>query len=149
MRISDWSADVGSSVLRVAVGHIVDEPDDADDIRLRLAPRDRLDRARDRTRAAHVPLHHVHARTGLETDAAGVESDALADEDDRRVARIAAVPAHREQPRRARRALRDAEQRAHRSEERRVGKECVRTCRSRWTAYAEKKKTTKNLQQKK
>src|SRR3546814_10645838 len=25
--------------------------------------------------------------------------------------------------------------RSHRSEERRVGKECVRTCRSRWSAY--------------
>src|SRR3546814_16108191 len=29
-----------------------------------------------------------------------------------------------------------------RSEERRVGKECVRTCRSRWSPYHEKKKTT-------
>src|SRR3546814_18936470 len=27
-----------------------------------------------------------------------------------------------------------------RSEERRVGKECVRTCRSRWTPYLKKKK---------
>src|SRR3546814_20477944 len=29
-----------------------------------------------------------------------------------------------------------------RSEERRVGKECVRTCRSRWSAYHSKKKKT-------
>src|SRR3546814_20096921 len=29
-----------------------------------------------------------------------------------------------------------------RSEERRVGKECVSTCRSRWSPYHEKKKTT-------
>src|SRR3546814_15900369 len=28
-----------------------------------------------------------------------------------------------------------------RSEERRVGKECVRTCRTRWTPYHSKKKT--------
>src|SRR3546814_19618750 len=28
-----------------------------------------------------------------------------------------------------------------RSEERRVGKECVRTCRSRWSPYHQKKKT--------
>src|SRR3546814_19716512 len=28
----------------------------------------------------------------------------------------------------------------HRSEERRVGKECVSTCRSRWSPYHEKKK---------
>src|SRR3546814_16822855 len=30
-----------------------------------------------------------------------------------------------------------------RSEERRVGKECVSTCRSRWTPYHKKKKTAK------
>src|SRR3546814_18096645 len=32
--------------------------------------------------------------------------------------------------------------RASRSEERRVGKECVSTCRSRWSPYNEKKKST-------
>src|SRR3546814_15841144 len=31
-----------------------------------------------------------------------------------------------------------------RSEERRVGKECVSTCRSRWSPYHEKKNTEKN-----
>src|SRR3546814_16994283 len=31
-----------------------------------------------------------------------------------------------------------------RSEERRVGKECVSTCRSRWSPYHSKKKSTKN-----
>src|SRR3546814_19644210 len=31
-----------------------------------------------------------------------------------------------------------------RSEERRVGKDCVSTCRSRWWQYHKKKKTTKN-----
>src|SRR3546814_11150829 len=35
-------------------------------------------------------------------------------------------------------ALHDIE--ADRSEERRVGKECVRTCRSRWSPYHSKKK---------
>src|SRR3546814_55306 len=35
-----------------------------------------------------------------------------------------------------------AARRAGRSEERRVGKECVRTCRSRWSPYHEKKKKT-------
>src|SRR3546814_15207059 len=30
---------------------------------------------------------------------------------------------------------READRRARRSEERRLGKECVRTCRSRWSAY--------------
>src|SRR3546814_11755559 len=32
-----------------------------------------------------------------------------------------------------------------RSEERRVGKECVSTCRSRWSPYHYKKKTTKTI----
>src|SRR3546814_1309481 len=31
-----------------------------------------------------------------------------------------------------------------RSEERRVGKECVSTCRSRWSPYHQKKKTQQN-----
>src|SRR3546814_11043294 len=41
--------------------------------------------------------------------------------------------------RRRRRAVR-------RSEERRVGKECVSTCRSRWSPYHYKKKTNENEQ---
>src|SRR3546814_20446898 len=32
-----------------------------------------------------------------------------------------------------------------RSEERRVGKECVSTCRSRWSPYPSKKKRTKRI----
>src|SRR3546814_14260317 len=35
----------------------------------------------------------------------------------------------------------------HRSEERRVGKECVSTCRSRWSPYHEKKKTRQTTMQ--
>src|SRR3546814_11280049 len=35
---------------------------------------------------------------------------------------------------------------AARSEERRVGKECVSTCRSRWSPYHSKKKNTQELQ---
>src|SRR6056297_4152194 len=34
-----------------------------------------------------------------------------------------------------------------RSEERRVGKECVSTCRSRWSPYHEKKKNTATSEQ--
>src|SRR3546814_19502091 len=35
-----------------------------------------------------------------------------------------------------------------RSEERRVGKECVSTCRSRWSPYHEKKKANRKTRQK-
>src|SRR3546814_17985669 len=38
----------------------------------------------------------------------------------------------------------DSEESFHRSEERRVGKECVSTCRSRWSTYNSKKKHTKS-----
>src|SRR3546814_14882410 len=37
----------------------------------------------------------------------------------------------------------EVRQKFQRSEERRVGKECVRTCRSRWSRYPSKKKTKK------
>src|SRR3546814_18280891 len=46
-------------------------------------------------------------------------------------------------PRRGAR-LRDRTRR-HRSEERRVGKECVSTCRSRWSPYHSNKTATKQL----
>src|SRR3546814_15835035 len=36
-------------------------------------------------------------------------------------------------------------QHCSRSEERRVGKECVSTCRSRWSTYHEKKKYNNNI----
>src|SRR3546814_12351924 len=44
--------------------------------------------------------------------------------------------------RRAERAGRPERSLERRSEERRVGKECVRTCRSRWSPYHYKKKNT-------
>src|SRR3546814_1382231 len=48
-----------------------------------------------------------------------------------------AVPqGHRQQGHRRRRlSVGDGGAEAHRSEERRVGKECVSTCRSRWSPY--------------
>src|SRR3546814_13980215 len=51
---------------------------------------------------------------------------------------VPAVPARRAQP-----AGRDHSD-AQRSEERRVGKECVSTCRSRWSPYPYKKNKNKS-----
>ena len=100
--------------LRVAVRHVLDEADDADDVGLRLAGRERMHQADHRRRAAHVALHVLHAGRRLDRDAAGVEDDALADEGDglrlgslapfQRMTTTAAVVL---------RALADAEQRAH------------------------------------
>ncbi len=71
--------------LRVAVGHVLDQPDDADDVDLGLARGERVHQAGDGGGAAHVALHVLHAGGGLDGDAAGVEDDALADEGDRLV----------------------------------------------------------------
>jgi hypothetical protein len=49
---------------------------------LALRPASGVHEARDRARAAHVPLHVLHARRRLDGDAAGVEAHALADEGD-------------------------------------------------------------------
>ena len=80
---------------------------------LRLARGERMHQADDAGGARHVALHFLHAAGGLDRDAAGVEADALADEGDRLVAFLAAVPAHDHHAAGSRRALRDAEQRAH------------------------------------
>src|SRR3546814_11374044 len=50
----------------------------------------------------------------------------------------------RSRPRPCRSATRACRNRQARSEERRVGKECVSTCRSRWWQYTYKTKTKRN-----
>src|SRR3546814_2657936 len=114
MRISDWSSDVCSSdlfdglprqggdditgALGIAAGHILHEPADAHDMRVRLASGEGLHRAHDSGRAAHVPLHVLHARGRLDGNTAGVEGHALADKDSRLLLRAAsAVPARSEE----------------------------------------------------
>src|SRR3546814_17229290 len=49
-------------------------------------------------------------------------------------------PGKRDDAEDRRRALPGPEEESDRSEERRVGKECVSTCRSRWSPYHKKKK---------
>src|SRR5262249_48786874 len=75
--------------------------------------RDSGERAEDAGGAAHVELHLVHLGTGLERDAAGVERDPLADEDDRSLRLGGAVVARDDEARRLLRALRGGEERAH------------------------------------
>src|SRR3546814_7242509 len=52
------------------------------------------------------------------------------------------IPDHEGVGHLGRRGLTAARFRLYRSEERRVGKECVSTCRSRWSPYPKKKKKT-------
>ena len=69
--------------LRAAARHVLDEPDDADGVDLRLALGELVHQPDHAGRARHVALHVLHAGGGLERDAAGVEGDALADDGDR------------------------------------------------------------------
>src|SRR3981189_207781 len=63
--------------------------------------------------APHIALHVLHAGGALDGNAAGIETDALADKGNRLIAPLAAIPAHDHDPSRLRRALRHSEQRAH------------------------------------
>ena len=80
---------------------------------LGLARGERVHQPGDAGRARHVALHVLHAGGGFDRNAAGVEADALADEGDRRVTLLAAIPAHHHHAAVMRRALADAEQRVH------------------------------------
>src|SRR3546814_13924382 len=110
MRISDWSSDVCSSDLEVAaVKAVRDGPIHQEDLAVGDA-------------AATLPVgHRAPEPVGLTR---------LAHRD----------PVHRDGAADATDLLsRQAEaafQEGHRSEERRVGKGCVSTCRSRWAPYA-------------
>ena len=66
----------------VAVRHVLDQADHADGVDLGLAARERMHEADDAGRAAHVALHVLHAGGRLDRNAAGIETDALADEGD-------------------------------------------------------------------
>src|SRR3546814_11423963 len=128
MRISDWSSDVCSSDLSQE---------------LRLVPRTRSPRLTDqgRPRLLSATLQQAEQRqpgSGVVAPPAGFEVRLLG-----RV-QLAPQPVQLTQlvaggPHR--RPL-EVAQRGARSEERRVGKECVSTCRSRWSPYHQTKKTT-------
>src|SRR3546814_11378210 len=117
MRIRDWSSDVCSSDLIAGIGEIRDKTHVFGllaHVDLDLAHRQLvLDRAR---------LHDGEAFAGVY----GHELFAVADDGE-------AADLHQ---------IRDRGELVHalRSEERRVGKECVSTCRSRWSPYHKKKK---------
>src|SRR3546814_14187624 len=114
MRISDWSSDVCSSDLhRFAPRGTAAEVESADvEPRITQRATDAADEAR---RVLVDDIEHVAGEIGFDLD-----------------------PEHLDQPRLvvAEQCPRDrAVARLGRSEERRVGKECVSTCRSRWSPY--------------
>src|SRR3546814_16985536 len=108
MRISDWSSDVCSSDLHIEVeGREVDGAEGVDRL----------------VEGVEVEVFYVLAHLAVELGQA-VQHPALQLRHLGSGDTLALVE-----------AVEVAEQVAQRSEERRVGKECVSTCRSRWSPY--------------
>src|SRR3546814_14581720 len=125
MRISDWSSDVCSSdLLRLRIGIVADQHEAA---------------ALPERRIRHVGQRHIFLKLDLGAierrfggiGVAGVDRGVR----DRGISLDRIVD----------RLIEGGEREAlvARSEERRVGKECVSTCRSRWSPYQYKKKKDK------
>src|SRR3546814_15265995 len=90
--------------------------------------------------------HHLHRRRGRRADASR-----LPHRGSRRAQRLHGRLLPAAVWRAAKRQGKDDVRKINRSEERRVGKECVSTCRSRWSTYhykKKKKKQQKNEKQK-
>ena len=79
----------------------------------RPEPGDRARGLEHRGAAAHVELHLVHARGGLDRVAARVERHRLADEPERRSGDVVGLVGERDEPRLGVRAARDGGERAH------------------------------------
>ena len=94
-------------------GHVFATGDDADDVELQLHFGDRAEGAEHRCCTAHVVLHLVHAGAGLERNAAGIEGDALADQDRRRILLLAAQVLQDNKLRRLFAAVGDRQEAAH------------------------------------
>src|SRR3546814_5324208 len=135
MRNSDWSSGVCSCDLQAAAAHI--GPDDRGEA-------DRLGLQDQFAQLLHLVERHVGGRIDGEADGRAAESQRIVDAGGYRlVGRFAAAgervgAVHLQDQRH----LTGEGVGPGRSEERRVGKECVSTCRSRWWPYP--KKNNKN-----
>ncbi len=98
---------------RGAARHVLGRGDQANQIDRQLQAGDRLDHAEYGCGAAHVVLHLVHGRGWFDADAAGVEGDALANQNMRFVLGLAAVVADADQLGRLGAAGADRQQGAH------------------------------------
>src|SRR3546814_19065688 len=126
MRISDWSSDVCSSDLQGMAAKLHRDP-------LHAVGGELHQMFADRGRAGEADLADHRAREQMPADHVGVAIDELDDvAGDTRIDHAAHDRAGA-----ARRFL-------GRSDERRVGKECVSTCRYRWSPY-HSKQNKKNI----
>src|SRR3974390_1051455 len=99
--------------LRVTTRHVFDQANQPHCVDARLARGQRVHQTGDAGRTRHVALHVLHAGGRLDRDATAVETNAFADEGDRRVTFASTIPAHYHDAAIVGRSLRDAEQRVH------------------------------------
>src|SRR3546814_19331666 len=111
MRISDWSSDVCSSDLKCRIAE--DDSDVSEDARLCSA---------NWRQSRSIVINQAHAMLPRRWEGTSIMEYGQSFGRDL-VAGICAA------------AMMSMSSIAHRSEERRVGKECVSTCRSRWSPY--------------
>ena len=100
--------------------HVFDKTDGADRVHIGLAFRESLHETDDTGRSSHVAFHILHPGCGFDRNAAGVETNALADESDRLrfglgtvLGAFPAAPAHDDGAALASRPLPNPEKRAH------------------------------------
>src|SRR3546814_14336816 len=136
MRISDWSSDVCSSDLRrlLVILHarrprksVIDEQEAALSIGHRQAK-------------GQQRKQRLYIRKG----AAAIAAASLLIQHEQQHRSIRAVAPHRNLQQANRNGATFFASKEHRSEESRVGKECVGTFRSRWSPYHQKKTTQKH-----
>ncbi len=77
-----------------AVDHVFYDTDGSDGVDFRFARSKRVHEPDHAGGSCHIAFHVLHAASGLDGNAAGIETDALADEGKRCGAALAAVPAH-------------------------------------------------------
>src|SRR3546814_11635614 len=131
MRISDWSSDVCSSDLEIDGEHLSDACHGAVPSLSNLAVR-KSPKARNRAAKASAKKIEIPCSSTRKTGEAPCHRDKPSP------VRVDTRPVGTKAPERLRTV-----RKAVRAEERRVGKECVSTCRSRWWPYLEKKERTK------
>ena len=98
---------------RPAARHVLHRPDQSDQVQRQAQRCGEGERGDHRRRAAHVELHLIHAGGVFQRNAAAVESNALADQHDRRLRLGSAAVLQHDETRRLMAALRNCEQAPH------------------------------------
>ena len=116
-RLTGHGFDDVVGTLGIAVRHILDHADQADDVGMRFARGQGMHQPDNSGRTSHIAFHADHRIGGFERQSAGIEADAFTDEGQRTVlacfGTAAPIPSHHDEPRRVRAPLCHAEKRIH------------------------------------